>query len=477
MSPSHKPNAVRILAAALGAGLVLVPALPASADATCPAPDEYAYFVSAFAGPGAPGFPDDGSTYLEAPTDVAVDAAGNVYIADAVAHTVKVVDAAGQFRTVAGNGTATPSGFGGPAAAAGIGSPAGLSLDDDGNLYISDAANGAVYKVDDQGTIDVFAGTPGSPGTGGDGGPATAAQLDSPRESGFTPDGVFYVADRDGTSVRAIGTDGVISTVFTTRPEPSEPTGLATDGDGNVYFTDVFVNEVRVIDPGGQLSAVAVLIGARGLATDPSGNLFVASAEGDVTRIAADDGVLQRIAGGALGHSGDGGPALDAAMSPAGLAVGLDGEIYAAEPENGVVRVLSPVPCALDQELSVESDTRLVADVIGDDVGYRLTVKGYSHPESGSGGISEDGQLRFDPEPGFAGVVSMNYSVIDAVGQMSYGTVTITVGDTASGGGGGGGGVLPATGPGLTAALWAAVALMGGGAAIVFVARRRRVVR
>jgi streptogramin lyase len=478
MPPSRKPNAVRVLAVALGAGLVVVPALPASADETCPAPDEYEYFASSFAGPGEPGNPpQDGGSASEAtmpgPLDVAVDADGNVLIADPVDNTVRIVGPDGVLLRLAGNRTSDSSGMEGHAVFAGIGEPAGVSTGPDGKAYLSDSLHSAVYQVDRDtaGIIHLFAGTPGTAGSTGDGGPALEALFESPRESVFGPDGVFYVADRTDGAIRSIGADGIVSTFVA---DAGSPTGMAADGDGNVYFTDISTGAVNVADPDGNVATVeAALPGAWGVAVDPDGNLFVSSAEtGQVQRIAAD-GTATVIAGKGAGYSGDGGPALDAELEPRGLAVGPDGEIYVAEPENGVVRVLSPVPCALDQELSVESDTRLVADVIGDDVGFRLTVKGYSHPESGSGGISEDGELRFDPEPGFAGVVSMNYSVIDAVGQMSYGTVTITVGDAE----GGGGGVLPATGPGLAAALWAASALMGGGAAIVFVARRRRVVR
>src|SRR5439155_1308492 len=136
-----------------------------------------------YAGSGTRGFSGDGgpatAAQLTAPVGVALDPAGNLYIADRDNQRIRKVTPGGTISTYAGTGTWGFSGDGGPATAAQLNTPAGVALDSAGNLYIADQANHRIRKVTPGGTISTYAGS-GTRGFSGDGGPATAAQLNTP---------------------------------------------------------------------------------------------------------------------------------------------------------------------------------------------------------------------------------------------------------------------------------------------------------
>ena len=171
--------------------------------------------IATVAGGGAED-PGDGGPATEAalshPSYVAVDTAGNLYVSDFLANRVRKVDPEGVITTVAGTGAAGFSGDGGPAIAAELSFPTGIAFDGDGNLYLSDADNNRVRKVDPAGVITTVAGT-GAPGFSGDGGPATAAELDAPAGLAVSADGRLYIADQGNDRVRRIERDGVITAV------------------------------------------------------------------------------------------------------------------------------------------------------------------------------------------------------------------------------------------------------------------------
>ena len=135
---------------------------------------------------GLPGFGDNGPAVearLAFPSDVAVDGAGNLYISDRDNNRIRKVDSTGTIITIAGTGESGFSGDGGPATEAQLHAPLGVAVDGAGNLYIADGRNNRIRKVDSTGTIITIAGS-GESGFGGDGGPATEAQLNSPRWRG-----------------------------------------------------------------------------------------------------------------------------------------------------------------------------------------------------------------------------------------------------------------------------------------------------
>jgi hypothetical protein len=173
--------------------------------------------IATVAGNGQWDVPVDGIPATQSrisPGGMAVDAVGNLYIADTGHHKIRKVGAGGIITTVAGNGTAGFSGDGGPATAASLNYPSGIVLDAGGNVYISDRQNNRIRKVSPTGLISTIAGTGSQPPTWfGDGGPATGATLYWPEALVVDAAGnVFFVDDGNGR-IRKIGTDGVITTV------------------------------------------------------------------------------------------------------------------------------------------------------------------------------------------------------------------------------------------------------------------------
>jgi sugar lactone lactonase YvrE len=212
------------------------------------------------------------SAALTQPYDVAVDGAGNVYIADYQNNVIRKVSPNGGIVTVAGN-FGLGYGFGGddgPAVLAQLEGPAGLALDGSGNLYIADSMNSVIRMVTPAGVISTVAGNHAAgAGYSGDNGPATSAQLDYPM--GVTVDGAgnLYIADYGNSSIRMVTPSGTITTVAgvgpcatpyvvgacytgdngpATKATLDRPYGIAAQQNGNLFFTDVENNVVRKVD-------------------------------------------------------------------------------------------------------------------------------------------------------------------------------------------------------------------------------------
>jgi sugar lactone lactonase YvrE len=213
--------------------------------------------ITTVAGGGSPadGVGDGGpatSARLVEPTDVALDARGNLFIAEHGRHRVRMVTPAGTITTVAGTGQAGQAGDGGPAAAAQLDAPYDVVVDDAGRLYISDLFNNRVRMVGPDGTIRAIAGG-GNPADGlGDGGLATDARLDAPSRLALDGAGNLFIADNRNLRIRRVGPVGIISTVagtgkpgfagdggLATQALLSGPCGLAIDKAGNLYFSDL----------------------------------------------------------------------------------------------------------------------------------------------------------------------------------------------------------------------------------------------
>ncbi|MBV9503375.1 MAG: hypothetical protein JO323_00050 [Acidobacteriia bacterium] len=233
--------------------------------------------LSNFAGNGTAGYAGDGSAAanaeLNAPTAVATDGAGNVYIADFGNNVIRKVGSSGTITTVAGNAFQGYSGDGGPAAQASLRGPQALAADAGGNLYIADAGNNAIRKVTPDGNIRTIAGN-GSAGFSGDGGPASSAQITNP--AGLTVDELGDLFFIDGTSrVRQINTSGTIATIagngitgytgdagIATQAELNAPAALALDGLGNLYIADTGNNAIRMLQPVGSGITVSAVTNA-----------------------------------------------------------------------------------------------------------------------------------------------------------------------------------------------------------------------
>ena len=326
--------------------------------------------ITTVAGDGTLGYSGDGgaaaAAQLSAPTGVTLDAAGNLYIADGLNHRIRKVDSAGGISTVAGGG---PVGDGGAAVAAQLFSPSGVALDGAGNLYIADQGNNRIRKVDSAGVISTVAGD-GTLGYSGDGGPATAARLFSP--DGVASDGAgnLYIADQLNQRIRKVDSDGNITTVagdgtpsYSGDGGPAvaaqlfAPSGVALDGAGNLYIADTLNQRIRKVDTAGVITTVAgdgtqdfggdggaataaQLFFPWGVALDGVGNLYIADAGNSRIRKVGAAGVISTVAGdGTFGYSGDGGPAGAAQLfAPYGVALDGAGNLYIADNLNHRIR-------------------------------------------------------------------------------------------------------------------------------------------
>lgn len=183
---------------------------------------------------------------LKAPRGMAWDAEGNLYIADSRNHRVRMVTQEGAIRTVAGTGVAGSSGDGGPAVEASLHLPVDLAFDAEGNLYIAEALGHRIRRISPDGRITTVAGT-GARGYSGDGGPALEAALDTPQGLALDASGNLYIADLGNHRVRRVDPEGRITTVAgngedgsagdggpAAEAQLSAPANLALDAEGNL---------------------------------------------------------------------------------------------------------------------------------------------------------------------------------------------------------------------------------------------------
>jgi sugar lactone lactonase YvrE len=226
--------------------------------------------ISTIAGNGTGGFSGDGgaatAAELGAPDGVTVDSLGNIYIADEANNRIRKVSTTGIISTIAGNGTGSYSGDGGAATAAEINYPTGVVVDHSGNVYIADINNNRVRIVSTTGIITTFAGN-GTGSYSGDGGQATAAELDLPYGLAMDVSGNLYIGDASNNRIRKVNTLGIISTIagngssgysgdggMATSESLTNPNGVAVDASGNVYIADYDNNRIREVTKGSPLA-------------------------------------------------------------------------------------------------------------------------------------------------------------------------------------------------------------------------------
>jgi uncharacterized protein (TIGR03437 family) len=211
------------------------------------------------------GYSGDGAAAADAqlkqPAGVVLDAAGNLYISDFGNNVIRKVTSGGTITTFAGNGVAGYSGDGGLATSASLNGPRGIAVDASGNLYIADTVNHRIRKVAADGTIGTVAGI-GTAGFSGDLNRATSAALNSPRGVAVDASGNLYIADSLNSRIRRVAANGAIATVAgsgrigysgdggpATNASLFFPSGVAVDATGNVYIADTQSSAVRMIAP------------------------------------------------------------------------------------------------------------------------------------------------------------------------------------------------------------------------------------
>jgi sugar lactone lactonase YvrE len=320
------------------------------------------------------------SASLNTPCAAIGDSAGNVYVGLRATRQVVRIETSGIVRLYAGTGTAGSGGDGGPARSAQLSQPCGLALDASGNLFIADAGTNRIRRVTPDGIISTFAGNGKSANTG-DGGPATDAGLKAPAAVTFDINGNLLIADSGNHVLRMVTLDGRIVRVAGTGFRSSggndgpaleagldTPYGIAVDRAGNIYLADTGNNQIRIVTPDGNLDRYAgrdnssttgggpfgggagdptvprnaTLSLPTALAIDPAGNLYFIDAGNLRVRRITADGVIGNYAGtGSSGGAGDGGPARSANLSPYGLGLDKNGNLLIADGTNHRVRVVT----------------------------------------------------------------------------------------------------------------------------------------
>jgi len=339
--------------------------------------------IRTVAGNGKLGYSGDGGAATNAslnyPCGVALDAAGNLYIADNNNERIRKVDTKGMITTVAGNGNKGFSGDGGPAASASLDTPYGVALGAAANLYIADRTNSRIRKVDSRGIITTVAGN-GSKGYSADGGPAANTSLNLPLD--MTSDAFvnLYIADYNNNRIRKMDAQGIITTVAgngnasysgdggaANDATLNKPAGVAFDSFGNLYIADCYNHRIRKVDTHGIITTVAgngasgysgdggaATIASLGyvhrVAFDGSGNLYIADSSNYRIRMVGTTGVITTVAGNGYGstggdiigggaYSGDGGPATSASLNyPFAVAFDAAGNLYIADSSNHRIR-------------------------------------------------------------------------------------------------------------------------------------------
>jgi sugar lactone lactonase YvrE len=411
---------------------------------------------------------------LKYPFGETVDKNGNIYICDYSNFRIRKVTPAGIISDFAGNGSWGLTATAMPALSATI-DPTAIAMDTAGNFYVADSRFHCIYKINTSDSIRLIAGN-GSWGYTGDGGPATAAQFNQPDAVAVDNAGNIYICDNGNSCIRKINTAGIISTIAgntysgfsgdggaAIAAEFSDPTGIAVDRMGNLYIADNANNRIRKVNTSGIITTVAgngtadfsgdggaatsaSLNSPLSVAVDSAGELYISDLYNARIRKVSSAGIISTFAGrGVAGYGGDCGPADSAYLNDAyGMAMDGNGILYLADEanarirkvfnnfipvfiggddyrftmcENGAAIALDSTLEILDNDLYQEETWRVLEAPIGG-----VATIAYSTPSTG-GDVLPIG-LSYMPNTGFSGTDSFKVMVTDGFGAD---TATIIV--------------------------------------------------
>ncbi|HTE01114.1 MAG TPA: hypothetical protein VK668_17610 [Mucilaginibacter sp.] len=314
--------------------------------------------VTTFAGSAASGSADGTGTAAQFnnPNGIATDAAGNIYVADTFNSLIRKITPAGLVTTLAGNGTAGYAD--GTGTAAQFYGPQGLAVDASGNIYVADFGNNVIRKITPAGVVSTLAGNTTAGYVDGTG---TAAEFSSPAAVAVDAAGNVYVADHNNNMIRKITSAGVVTRIAGTTTAGyanatfdattgayglfKDPNGIAVDASGNVYVADLGNHAIRKITSAGVITTVggspvqsAVIGLPAGVTVDATGNLFIADEAGRILELTSA-GVLYTLAGATnVAGFADGDGAAAKFNTPTGIAVNATGNIFVADFNNNSIR-------------------------------------------------------------------------------------------------------------------------------------------
>ena len=427
--------------------------------------------VVTFAGTAGSSGSSDGSgsaARFANPADVAIDSAGNIYVADTGNHTVRMINPAGVVTTLAGQAGISGSNDG--TSTASFNHPAGVAVDSAGNIYVADTDNNEVRKVTAAGVVTTLAGAAGTSGSSD--GSGSAASFNGP--SGIVADatGNLYVADTLNDTIRKVTSAGAVTTIAGVAGSNGfadgagsaarfhGPQGLALDFSGNLFVADTNNNAIRkVVTASGAVTTVAGQAGIAGsadgaasqaefhypsgVAVDTSGNLYVADTDNHTLREIVTAGAVGTMAGlaGSSGSADGSGSAARFAF-PTGVAVDGSGNVYVADTSNDTIR-LAVIPAAPQITLQPQSQTVTA----GSNVTFHVTATGkpapayqwyFGNPLNNSllviNGANSNTLTLTNVQASAAGNYSV--SITNSSGSVNSNAATLTVN---TGGGGGGG--------------------------------------
>ena len=331
--------------------------------------------VTTLAGGGGRGRLGNGTgtnAFFNHPSGLAVDGAGNVYVADTWNCAIRKVTTNGVVTTLAGSANNSGGIIGstdGPGPSALFNYPVGLAVDSSTNLYVADTGNSTVRMITPNAMVTTLAGTVGA--LGSNDGQGTNGRFALPNGIAVAGSGVLYVADSGNNTIRIIASGGAVTTLaghagraggtdaVGTNALFHLPLGLALDSTGNIYVADTLNNSIRVIatnavasvlaGPGGSAGAdagtgaLARFYYPNALTVDASGNIYVADLLNFVVRKITMNGAVSVFAGQA-GQAGDADGAGTNALfaGPSGVAVDSAGNVYVADADNDSIRVITP---------------------------------------------------------------------------------------------------------------------------------------
>ncbi len=331
-------------------GLALLPALAFGQGNYLP------YTITTFAGAASPGSADGirSRARFSAPGGLAIDAAGNLYVADTGNATIRKIAPDGAVTTIAGIAGAEGSADG-VGSAARFNQPGAVAIDGSGTIYVADTANHTIRKIAPDGTVSTVAGSAGNSGSAD--GTGADARFNGPQGVAVDSTGSVYVADTDNDTIRRITPGGAVTTVaglpgsfgdtdgVGSAARFTRPAGLAVDAAGNIYIGQSHsgsVGAIRKVTPGGEVTTLAE-VGAypAGLAVDAAGGVYMAvSVYSTIDRIARG-GSQARLAGSLAAGGQGNSDGLGYAASfrfPSGIAVDAAGTIYVADTLNNTIR-------------------------------------------------------------------------------------------------------------------------------------------
>ena len=425
------------------------------------------------------------------PADLAADGSGNLFVADTNNSVIRKITPAGVVTTVAGLTGVTGS-TDGTGSAARFSHPTGISADAAGNLYVADTDANTVRRVTAAGLVSTVAGVAGSAGSAD--GTGSAARFNSPADVAADSAGNLYVSDSLNHTIRKIAPAGAVSTVAGLAGARGSadgtgsaarffaPEGIAIDSAGNVYVADTDNHTIRKIAPNSAVTTLAGLAGISGqsdasgssarfyypadVTVDAGGNLFVADTDNHTIRKISSSGVVATVAGlaGSTGIAdGTGGAARF--LLPTGVATDASGNVYVADTSNHTIRKAAPLAAP-----TIQTQPQSQTVTAGTTVSFSVVATGAPAPTYqwafngiAIAGATADTLMLNSVQSNAAG--NYTVTVTNSVRSVTSNTATLTVNAATpppSGGGGGGGGGDGGGGGAPSLGFWGALILIAG---------------